>query len=937
MTYRKPFYMLAGAFLGMAVAASASAASDSASESASAATLQSLSQKHVDVHKSKAPRIDPQTVLDNYKALLKNTRAPDRRLRVMRRLADAELVVALRGHTNAKQLARHAITLYRKVLKSSDYKKQRAKLLYNVARACDIVGDTAGGITAFDRLINHYPDSPFFSESHFRRAQMRFSLGSYKRAANDYKWLIDNDKDSPYRLQAQYKLAWTDYKLAGFKDSLAQFGAVLKHLLGDNAATRSGELDVSNLSHAQSVVAKDSLRGMILDFAQLKDEFPPSAFVKQADMHNYSDIFYNKLYSHYIKKQRFTDASRLAVAYVKTYPDSPHMHTFETRAIKALEDGGFRKAARQRKAAFVQRYGVNKHKWNGQDPLQIASVRKRLHAYLDEIAHARQAQAHKSRKAPDYLRVADWYATYRTVFPDDAQVAKLAYLQAQALEQADQFEKAAGIYAQVAYAMGDNKHAADAGYAAVLDLRKAAGDTVASDAGVEAATLKFAQTFPADPHAAKVLMRLAGDRYRAGAIDAASKLAKRVIAHQPAPAKQQLVNAWRIRVAATEKNNNYKDAETALRWLIDNAPGQDPTKLNQQLAAAIYNQGQALVKAGKDRAARKQFMRLLQTVSHNQTAAADIRSTALFDAAAASTRLDDKVTAIRLLKQFRQQYPDNELAPKATRNLAALYLDTGDKAHAADIFSVIRHQPGATPDVRRDAALRTAQLRAQTGQTQAAASAYENYVQGYQLDFDDAMEARAKLVKLYTQLGNTNRANDWRRQIIRANATAGTSRDTRSRTLAAHASLQLADQARAYFHRVKLTTPIKPALQAKQDGLKAALTAYGKATDYDIAEVSTAATFHIAHMYYSFGQALLAAPLPAGLSPEQQAQYKALLQQQADPFRSRAIAVQQSNIKHMIQGTRNQWTQKSLARLARLEQLRFGKQEALSETLVPTP
>jgi len=75
------------------------------------------------------------------------------------------------------------------------------------------------------------------------------------------------------------------------------------------------------------------------------------------------------------------------------------------------------------------------------------------------------------------------------------------------------------------------------------------------------------------------------------------------------------------------------------------------------------------------------------------------------------------------------------------------------------------------------------------------------------------------------------------------NSAAGASRTDRSRALAAKATLTLAIPVRDEFVRIKLVAPLKKSLAEKRKAMEAALKAYEAAADYQVADVTTAATF----------------------------------------------------------------------------------------------
>lgn len=156
---------------------------------------------------------------------------------------------------------------------------------------------------------------------------------------------------------------------------------------------------------------------------------------------------------------------------------------------------------------------------------------------------------------------------------------------------------------------------------------------------------------------------------------------------------------------------------------------------------------------------------------------------------------------------------------------------------------------------------------------------------------------------------------------------AGSARSERSRYLAARAALALADAERESFQKLTLKPPLDASLRAKKSQMEKALAAYGRAADYAVAEVTTAATFHLGELYFELSRALIDSPRPRGLSSEEKTQYLVLLEEQAFPFEEKAIEIHETNIKRAAGGVYDSWVQRSLDALARLAPGRYAKTE----------
>ena len=104
--------------------------------------------------------------------------------------------------------------------------------------------------------------------------------------------------------------------------------------------------------------------------------------------------------------------------------------------------------------------------------------------------------------------------------------------------------------------------------------------------------------------------------------------------------------------------------------------------------------------------------------------------------------------------------------------------------------------------------------------------------------------------------------------------------------------------------------------------------------EYEVAEVTAAATFYLAEIYAHFSVALLASERPEDLSPIELEEYELAIEEQAYPFEARAIEAHQSNLELLSLDVYYQWIEKSLQKLARFIPARYSKPEEESEIIV---
>lgn len=109
-----------------------------------------------------------------------------------------------------------------------------------------------------------------------------------------------------------------------------------------------------------------------------------------------------------------------------------------------------------------------------------------------------------------------------------------------------------------------------------------------------------------------------------------------------------------------------------------------------------------------------------------------------------------------------------------------------------------------------------------------------------------------------------------------------------------------------------------------------ALAALESLVDYQVGEVTAAATFYIAEVYMGFSDSLVNSERPADLGPAELQDYELMIEEEAFPFEERSIEVHEKNLELMVGGLYNPWIERSLDKLADLMPGRYAKFEISS-------
>jgi len=822
-----------------------------------------------------------------------------------------------------------AIALYNRLLTEYPNYKNSDQVLYQMSRAYDELGRTEEAIETMERLIRTNPHSAHFDEVQFRRGEYFFTRRRYRDAESAYSGIVSLGTASEFHELALYKLGWTLYKQEFYEEALQRYIALL-----DYKISIGYDFDQKHDEDNDRRVA-DTFRVISLSFSNLGGpETVPEYFSKFGNR-SYEDRIYSSLGEHYLGKLRYDDAAKTYKGFVALYPLHRAAPRFSMRVVDTFTQGGFPKLVLESKREFASKYGLKAEYWRHFKPEESPEVLVYLKTNLKDLAthyHAQYQNANDANeKLTNYREASQWYGAYLESFPREADSASVNYQLADLILENKDFGEAAKQYERTAYGYPQHPQSAAAGYAAIYAYReqlkvadKKQQDAVKHD--TVASSLKFADAFPQDEHAAAVLGAAADDMYEMKDYKAAIEADQRVIDKYPGAAASIRRSAWIVVAHGSFELAEYPQAEHAYTQVLAVTPQTDESRaaLVENLAASIYKQGELANEAKDYRAAADHFLRI-RTAAPTST----IRATAEYDAGAALIRMQDWKAAVDVLEAFRTTFPENKLQLEATKQIAYAYRQNGELSHAASEYDRIASQ-SHDPALRSEALLDAGDLYAQSNSPDRALDAYKRYVKEFPKPVEAAIEIRFKIAEMYKAAHDETLYHQQLEEIVSVDAGAGPERTGRTRTVAARSALVLAEQLYGNFVVVKLRQPFETSLQDKKQRMDATIAAMGRLVDYGIDEVTAAATYYIAETYSNFSRSLLESERPDDLKPEDLEEFKNKLDEAAFPFEEKTIKVHEKNMELLHAGVSNSWTEKSLSRLTELMPGRYAKRETSS-------
>lgn len=822
--------------------------------------------------------------------------------------------------------AERAIALYQELLEKYPYYERNDQVLYQMSRAYEELGQTEAAMEVMNTFVQVYPHSRYMDEVQFRRAEYYFTRDRFIDAEEAYQAVVDIGSSSQFFELSLYKLGWSYFKQDLYEEALHRYIGLL-----DYKVSIGYDFDqTENRGERQRV--EDTYRVVSLSFSYMGGPDSVADYFRRYGSRSYEDQVYSQLGEYYLTKRRFSDAASAYETFVGLYPFhevSPHFHM---RVIEIYGLGGFGSLVVEAKKEFANTYALSSEYWHHFDVDARADVIDYLKENLKDLANHYHAMYQDERFAEDkqehYSEALLWYRHYLTSFPEETESPAIHYQMADLMLEHRDFGNAALAYEHTAYNYPRHAQSSAAGYAAVYAHREhlktvAEYQQAAVKQRIIDSSLRFADTYPEHESVTVVLGAAADDLYEMENYELAVATARRLLADYPNAEPDLQRSAWLVVGHGSFDLLHFADAEYGYVNVLRLTPTGDQSRdaLYDNLAASIYKQGEQAQLEDDDRTAADHFLRIA-TMAPNSS----IRPTAEYDAAAALIRLEEWDRSADVLVAFRGNFPNHELQPDVTKQIAFVYRSAGKLELAAAEYERIESESDDA-DVRRSALLIAAELYEEIGATERELAIYRRYVEYFPTPVGDAVEVYHKMAVVYRNQRDSANYGAALKALVDADMNAGSQRTDRTRYLAAHAALELSESLFDRFVEIKLVSPLEQNLLRKRDALRAAIDSYSGLVSYEVADVTAAATYYMAEIYYHFSKALMESERPTNLSEMELEEYELALEDKSYPFEEMAIEVHEKNIELLHLGVYSPWIDRSIGRLAQLFPANYAREE----------
>ncbi|MHA7833030.1 MAG: tetratricopeptide repeat protein [Algiphilus sp.] len=874
----------------------------------------------------------PELALENYRALLELSADEDTRAEAQRRLADLQVQLnELNPGDDNEQRLEEAITLYKRLIQQRPNDPGNDRVYYQLARAQQNIGRVDASVATLAELTEAYPNSPYAADGRFRRAELLFATKRFDEAATEYEAVLALQNQTPFFEAAQYKYAWTLYKLARYPDAIEVLFTILDRELPE-PVSHEPEAALAEVPQVKRDLTRDVLRVTSLSYTAMGGGPAVNDSFAERGEPRFYPLVYSALGEFLLERERYSDAAGAYAAFVARFPLHELAPDYQVAVVDSYRAGGFQDQVLAEQQRYVDTYDPRADYWDGAEATE--TVLTTLRSYLGDLSgyfHARAQETPRDAEWPtaqtDYLTAAGWYQRTLEIFPDADDAPEVHFLLGETLLAGGEALRAAEAYHQTAYDYPSHARSAEAGYAAVLayyDVNTGAADadkdTTLRQAVDEA--LVFAESFTQHPQRLPVLTRAAEDLYGLESYEEAISVAARVLNASEAP-RNLVMTALGVRADSEFTLERYSAAEASYLDLLglQQRGTEEADRVADQLALSIFRQAEAEEAAGNPAAAVAQYLRIGQVTPN-----AAIRANAEYDAAVLLMDMEDWAGAARVLEGFRTRFAAHELAADADKQLAVAYERSDQPVKAASAYARIAGRATESNAVREDAGWKAAQLFDDGNATGRAIDAYEGYVALASATAERRTQSLRRLIDL-TDGRNPEKYRFWLNRAAGADADGSAA----GQLLAAESSLALGRIAADKASAVQLRQPLREALQERRQHVEEAAARFDRAAGYGFASVTPAATHALASVYHDFARDLLDSQRPAGLSGIALDEYNLLLEDQAYPLEEQAIDLYEANLRRIPQGVWNDAVRASWQALQDLVPARYERRPILED------
>jgi tetratricopeptide (TPR) repeat protein len=570
------------------------------------------------------------------------------------------------------------IELYQRVLNQYADSEVEDIALYSLGYALNEMGDPAGSIANYRRLLAQYPNSPLAPETYVRAGDFYFDSFEFDSAYVFYNEVLNySDASSTIYQFGIYKLGWTAYLLNEYEHSIALFGYLIRD---------SRRMDDLGLRRNTNMI-NEAIEYLAHDFMEQKSGLPVTLATNFLD--DYEDMevtvaVLTQMGDFYIEQGFWLEAIESYQALLVRDPYSSQAPFIQSRIAVAYEGAGDYANATLARETIVDKYGAQSE-WaiaSGDstvfaevDSLRAAALEYSIGYYAQQIAAAGADPQVTSRS---YTTLIGKIELYLGEYSDSRLAYDFRFLLGDSYYNTGNFSRAGDVYMEVLYdstSALQREHAAGNAFSSYFEAyNQAAPDSLYLRGKMHEVAMYYADNYPSGEFAAQFLFADATTHYNA--LDYATARESYLRTFNQYSSSEYTARSARFLAAAYEAEQMYTDAEIWYGRAADAAAitGEDLGADVEQLAGAMaYRDAETLAESEDTPTLLIAAARFEESArAHPGTEVAPV---SLFDAGETYGKAGDITNAIRVFQELANTYPESPLASEGMQRAAFLAME----------------------------------------------------------------------------------------------------------------------------------------------------------------------------------------------------------------------------------------------------------------------
>jgi TolA-binding protein len=834
--------------------------------------------------------------------------------------------------SDAKEYNRKAIQLYEWFIRDFPKDEKMDQALFFLGYNHFELNNLDRGTQFYDRLTKEYPSSPYVVETHFALGEYYFENEKWSIARTHYANVLRYKRHRLYTFSL-YKTAWCEFRSGDSVKALQTMEGLIRFSKDQAQLERvQGRRNVN-----KGKLEAEGLRDIVVFYGDIGEpEKAPQYFRNLAgkDANNYLE----KLAYLYTDKGNLIGARYLFKYLVQSEPSSIKSFDYKFQVVKLFSNAKRSREFREELFSWVRDFGTqsNWHQVNINNKEFLENSYKLREQTLRTYILQQHQTAQNSRAAFSQALAMEGYKVYLAEFKDSPMLADMHFYYAELLYDLRRFDEAGSQYLWVIQNAKDSKFYSRAFENVLIALEK----DLPKDEDIAAKVGKTLEPQPLEPRVAKFVAAATDYVQRIPDAEKAPEIKFRVgrLYYQHNQFDQAIPYFRDI----VTKHPKTKYAEYSANLLLDTYNlKKDYAGLEKAGAELLALPGIANSKAGSDiqqvleKASFKRAQDLEVTKDYagsanqfeafaKQNPNSSLAITAIFNAAINYERANlnsQSISAHQAVLRSKGKEADS-LKPKSRRIIAKLYQDAGmleesaeayrDAAqelgrdslapnmyfNAAILFEAIGRNSEAIKNYeayygmnkkadRSEALYSIAGLYKRQGGLSKASEYYLSYVQAGSGTAEKNVEAAYNVYEISKKLNRQKMTSEWRAKTLSMHRSYSANRKGVGAQYAAKIKMEDVEFIFNQLRSIKI--PANPAAQQEAAQKKIAFVTrlnneLAEIIKLDSPDEIVAALSILGQANLHMGEALVGAPLPAGLNDEETKQYKAGIAKLAEPF-----------------------------------------------------